>query len=98
MSEMTSPCQICGSRGNDGWLLAPLIDYNTGLVTSREVSCEACANRKTLARDTPRRRLVRKRTATKRRQEWGRLLRIRMVGKRRSTRARTAPKRTEAHK
>jgi hypothetical protein len=43
---MTDKCQACGSTDNDGWLLETVIDYETNLVTSREVPCVACETRK----------------------------------------------------
>jgi hypothetical protein len=39
-------CQACGSTDNDGWLLETVIDYETNLVSSREVPCAACEARK----------------------------------------------------
>jgi len=39
-------CQACGSTNNDGWLLETVIDYETNLVSSREVPCAACEARK----------------------------------------------------
>lgn len=39
-------CQACGSTSNDGWLLETVIDYETNLVSSREVPCAACEARK----------------------------------------------------
>ncbi|TVT52809.1 hypothetical protein FNH05_12465 [Amycolatopsis rhizosphaerae] len=45
---MIDRCGICGSDKNDGWSLETVIDHSTGLVTSRELPCEACLNRTTL--------------------------------------------------
>lgn len=39
-------CQACGSTENDGWLLETVIDYETNLVSSREVPCPKCEARK----------------------------------------------------
>jgi hypothetical protein len=39
-------CQACGSTDNNGWLLETVIDYETNLVSSREVPCSACEARK----------------------------------------------------
>lgn len=39
-------CPACGSTDNDGWLLETVIDYETNLVSSREVPCPSCEKRK----------------------------------------------------
>jgi hypothetical protein len=44
---MTDKCRACGSTDNNGWLLETVIDYETNLVTSREVPCAACETRRT---------------------------------------------------
>jgi hypothetical protein len=43
---MTDRCRACGSTDNNGWLLETVIDYDTNLVTSREVPCAACGARR----------------------------------------------------
>lgn len=45
---MFDKCPACGSTDNDGWLLETVIDYETNLVSSREVPCPTCEKRKSV--------------------------------------------------
>ncbi|EHR48552.1 hypothetical protein SacmaDRAFT_0242 [Saccharomonospora marina XMU15] len=37
-------CDVCG--GADGWILDTVVDHDSGLITSAERPCQACAQRR----------------------------------------------------